>query len=162
MEKATINKKIILIIIIFIFSFVNLSGCEEFDDIELKNPNYKYVTVSVTAKVGVGPLEEKLLPDMQIEIRIEKDGAVQKSGFVTTNNAGVTPPVTYTVQLYKEQDITVTGNLLSVLPQEYIDQGYSVWTIDYQVYTWDIVNSLVDWGETTSWSPILYFTVTKI
>ena len=162
MEKATINKKIILIIIIFIFSFVNLSGCEEFEDIELKKPNYKYVTVSVTAKVGVGPLEEKLLPDMQIEIRIEKDGAVKKTGIVTTNYAGVAPPVTHTVQLYKEQDITVTGNLLSVLPQEYIDQGYSVWTIDYQVYTWDIVNSLIDWGETTSWSPILYFTVTKI
>jgi len=159
MVTATINKKIILIFIILIFLCINLSGCEEFEDAELK-PDYKNVTVSVTAKVGIGPLEEKLLPDMQIEIQIIKAGAVKKTETVTTNYAGVTPPVTHTVQLYREQDIKVTGNLRSQLPQEYIDQGYSVWTYAYHVYTWDTVHGLIDWGETTSWSPTLYFTVT--
>ena len=150
-------KKFLLIASIFIImTFVSLSGCEEIEE----KPNYKYVTVYVRANVGDSTGDVKV-PNMDIEVEILKGGALKRAETLTTNEAGTHVSLTHTVQLYKDQPVKVIGNINQPLPEEFLNQGYSLNPHAEFVLDWKTVDSAVDWGETYPWDTFLYFEISK-
>ena len=149
------KKQIIMLGIVVLLICVGLSGCEE---LETENPDYKYVSVSVTARVSN---ESVGIPNMEIYLQIFKDGVLQEGKVKITGWDGLTDSVSYVVKVYKGQRVRVVGNLNTLLPQEYLDEGYSVYDLKYETLSWDVISESTDWGETYNWAPQLYFAVTK-
>ncbi len=150
------KKILIFLLLCLMLLTIHFCGCDELE----QDVNYKYVSVSASAKV-VDFNDIITIPGMQIQMEIIKAGAVKKTAYVTTNEEGPSAYVNHKVTLYREQNVKVQGNLLSTLPQEYIDQNYSVYGYQYDVLTWEVVHMSVDWGETYFWTPQLEFIITK-
>jgi len=146
--------KYIVLLACTILVFITITGCDELED----KPDYKNVEVMTIAKVTTSD-QTIQIPDMEIRLEIIKSGAVKKTSYVTTNPNGASAIVTHTVKLYKEQNVQVVGNLLSTLPQAYLDQGYTVYTYKSQTLNWQTVDQAVDWGEKYLWTPDICFTV---
>ena len=96
---------------------------------------------------------------MLIEIQILKDGVEQKDCLYSTHSDGYTDICSCLVKVYKEQEVRIVGNLNSVLPQEYLEKGYSVYSYKYQTIPWSMWSDSTDWGDTRGWSCELNFDV---
>ena len=155
------NNKYFIFVLTTVFLTIWFSWCIELEPEE----NYIYVVVTGNAKVwgyDDGKGELVYFPNMQIDMEIRKSGAVKKTGTFTTDENGDTiGNICHTVKVYKEQRVRVTGNLRTVLPQYYIDEGYSVSQFTYEELTWNQIKSSANWGGTYSWSPIVGFYIFK-
>jgi hypothetical protein len=128
-----------------------ITGCDELDP-----DKFIYVAVSVRALVGVYDTGEDL-PEMHVKMWIEKDGATKIERQFTTNEDGWTDYLTHTVQVYNQQNVVVKGNLLSTLPQNLIDKGYTVVTFDREDLSWERIRQYNGWGSTYTWNTQLNF-----
>ena len=148
-------KKLIILIIAMMVTIVGfLSGCEEEGETE---DNFIYVTVSAKTqllKVKTGEIT-KGIEGMEIRMEIVKAGAVKKTQIFTTGSDGLTGNIYHTVKLYKEQRVRAKSYLTSVLPQNLLDEGFSVETYRYEELTWESVKATTDWGGTYYWSPTI-------
>lgn len=156
-----LNIKYVSIGCIVLFFTMVYSGCIELEP----EDNFIYVVVSEKTKVwGYDDIKSSkfYIPGMQIDMEIRKSGAVKKTGTFTTGDGGVTNGYIYhTVKVYKEQCLRVTGNLRTVIPQSYIDEGYIVNQFDYEELTWSQIKSFTDWGGTYSLSTTVELYVYK-
>ena len=152
--------KSIVICVLFVFIFINLSGCDEI----VPKDNFIYVIVSATSRVGATSIQKEFngsfykdIPGMEIDMEILKAGAIKKTESYTTNLEGDTPKMFHTVKVYKEQNVAVKAYLKSVLPQDLINEGYSVESYKYLELTWNQIYTSTDWEGTYNWYPILFF-----
>ena len=151
------KKQILLVSIIFFFLAVGLSGCEELES--FKEPNYVTVNVYADARVYVTirdwGVETIYLPNMAVNLKVLKDGAVKSDRTFNTEQNGKTPEIFVTVKLYKEQDVVVKGWLRSNIPEMYSDKSWVIF--DYATLTWDQVRVSTGYGETYTWWTTLDF-----
>ena len=153
-------KRIVVFLIAMMITIVGfLSGCEELEP----EDNFIYVSVSaktILLKVKFGDIT-KGIEGMEIRMEIVKDGSVKKTQTFTTGSDGLTGFIYHTVKLYKEQRVRVKSYLTSVLPQNLLDEGFSVETYRYEELTWNTVKATTDWGGTYYWSPTIQLIAAK-